>query len=183
MTVPAQLLVPDVPGARLLVDRAAVDAAFERLAGSLQPLIADGGCVLLGVLLGGLVPLSRLASLLHGDFVLDTCRVGRYGDALRGGIPQWIAQPRAELSDRHVVLVDDIYDEGLTLEFIAHHCRNAGARRVSSLVLVRKRHGRAVTRIAPDMVGLEVGDEFVFGCGMDYRGHWRHLPDIWAVAG
>lgn len=174
-------MVPDVPGARLLVDRAAVDAAFDRLVAGLQPLVAGEPCVLLGVLLGGLLPLARLASRLQGDFVLDTCRVGRYGDATRGGIPQWLAQPRAELRDRHVLLVDDIYDEGLTLEFIAHHCRQAGARRVTTAVLVRKLHSRALAGVQPDFVGLEVGDEFVFGCGMDYRGHWRHLPEIWAV--
>lgn len=176
-------MVPDVPGARLLVGRAAVDAAFDRLVLGLQTHVASEPCVLLGVLLGGLMPLARLAARLEGDFVMDTCRVGRYGDATRGGIPQWLAQPRAELRDRHVVLVDDIYDEGLTLEFIAHHCRQAGARRVTTVVLVQKVHSRAVAGVRPDIVGLEVGDEFVFGCGMDYRGHWRHLPEIWAVEG
>ena len=176
-------MVPTVPGARLLVDRAAVDTAFDRLATALQPLVEREPCVMLGVLLGGLMPLARLASQLHGDFVLDTCRVGRYGDATRGGIPKWLAQPRAELRDRHVLLVDDIYDEGLTLEFIAHHCRQAGARHVTTVVLVRKLHSRALAGVKPDVVGLEVGDEFVFGCGMDYRGHWRHLPEIWAVDG
>ena len=113
--------------------------------------------------------------------MLDTCRVGRYGDATRGGIPQWLAQPRAELRDRHVVLVDDIYDEGVTLEFLARHCQQAGARRVTTVVLVRKRHHGRLPVVQPDLVGLEVGDEYVFGCGMDYQGHWRHLPDIWGL--
>lgn len=174
-------MIPGVPGARLLVPQAEVDGAFERLAAAVQPLVERDPCVLLGVLLGGLLPLARLASALRGDFVIDTCRVGRYGDAMRGGIPQWLAQPRTELRDQHVLLVDDIYDEGLTLEFIAHHCRQAGARRVTTIVLVQKRHPRTVAGIQPDFVGLEVGDEFVFGCGMDYQGHWRHLPEIWAV--
>jgi hypoxanthine phosphoribosyltransferase len=137
--------------------------------------------VLLGVLLGGLVPLARLASRLNGDFMLDTCRVGRYGNATRGGELQWVAKPGLDLHDRHVVIVDDIYDEGLTLEFLAHHCRQAGARRVTTVVLVRKRHGRAMNRREPDIAGLDVGDEYVFGCGMDYQGHWRHLPEIWGL--
>jgi hypoxanthine phosphoribosyltransferase len=135
----------------------------------------------MGVLLGGLLPLARLASQLHGDFVLDTCRVGRYGDATRGGILKWLAQPRVELRNRHVVLVDDIYDEGVTLEFLVRYCREAGALHITTVVLVRKRHGRAQVGLQPDLVGLEVGDEYVFGCGMDYQGHWRHLPDIWAL--
>jgi len=172
---------PTVPGARLLVPRGDVDAAFGRLAAVTQTLVERDACVVMGVLLGGLLPVARLASRLHGDFVLDTCRVGRYGDATRGGILQWLARPRAELRDRHVVLVDDIYDEGVTLEFLVRHCHQAGARRITTVVLVRKRHGRAQVGLQPDIVGLDVGDEYIFGCGMDYQGHWRHLPDIWGL--
>jgi hypoxanthine phosphoribosyltransferase len=176
-------MTPNVPGARRVVDRLAVDAAYDRLAAQVQPIVDPGDCVLIGVLLGGLVPLARLATRLQGDFVLDTCQVARYGNATRGGAPRWVAEPRAELAGRHVVLVDDIYDEGVTLEFIAGRCRERGARAVTTAVLVRKRHGRGAAGLQPDHVGLEVGDDFVFGCGMDYRGHWRHLPDIWAVSG
>lgn len=174
-------MVPPVPGSRLLVPRAEVDAAFGRLVTAMQPLVDGDQCVLLGVLLGGLLPLARLASQLHGDFLLDTCRVGRYGDATRGGIPQWLAKPRADLHDRHVVIVDDIHDEGVTLEFLVSHCRQAGASRVTTVVLVKKQHERPVTGREPDIVGLTVGDEYLFGCGMDYQGHWRHLPEIWGL--
>lgn len=177
------MMIPDVPGARRVVDRGEVDAAYRRLVTALQPRIDEGGCVLLGVLLGGLLPLARLASALSGDFVLDTCRVGRYGAATQGGEPRWLAPPQGPLAGRHVILVDDIYDEGVTLDFIAARCRQDGARQVTSAVLVRKRHSRAITGPGPAYAGLEVGDEFVFGCGMDYQGRWRHLPDIWAVAG
>jgi hypoxanthine phosphoribosyltransferase len=175
------LIVPPVVGSRLLVTRAEVDAAFERLVAATQSLVAVDQCVLLGVLLGGLVPLARLASQLKGDFLLDTCQVGRYGDEMRGGIPRWVAKPRVDLKDRHVVIVDDIHDEGVTLDFLARHCQQAGARRVTTVVLVRKRHARPVTGREPDIAGLEVGDEYVFGCGMDYQGHWRHLPEIWGL--
>ena len=175
-------MVPNVPGSRLLVPREAIDAAFRALAAAVQPLILREPCVLLGVLLGGLLPLARLSSELVGDFVLDTCRVSRYGDAKRGGTPRWLAKPRADLRGRHVLVVDDIYDEGVTLELLARHCRQAGALQVTSVVLVRKRHVRPLAGIEPDLVGLEVGDDYVFGCGMDFRGHWRHLPEIWAVS-
>jgi hypoxanthine phosphoribosyltransferase len=180
-------MVPTVPGARLAVARADVDAAFERLTAAIQLLVTpntgENACVLLGVLLGGLLPLARIATGLQGDFILDSCRVGRYGDAVRGGIPQWLARPRSDLRDRHVIVVDDIYDEGVTLAFLVRYCQEAGASRVTTAVLVRKRHARALADFQPDLVGLEVGDEFVFGCGMDLQGRWRHLPEIWAVDG
>jgi len=172
---------PPVPGSRVLVSRPEVDAAFGRLVAVTQPLVAGGQCVLLGVLLGGLVPLARLVSQLHGDFVFDTCRVGRYGDAIRGGIPRLLAKPHVNLRDQHVVIVDDIHDEGITLDFLARHCESAGARRVTTLVLVRKQHARRIIGREPDIAGLEVGDEYLFGCGMDYQGHWRHLPEIWGL--
>jgi hypoxanthine phosphoribosyltransferase len=176
-------MIPPVSGARLVATTAQVEVAYQQLAASIQPAVAAGNCVLLGVLLGGAVPLVRIAGLLAGDFMLDVCRVSRYGDATRGGTPQWISPPRVTLRSQHVIVVDDIFDEGLTLEFIAAHCRAQGARKLSSAVLVRKRHDRAGTKPLPDHVGLEVGDEYVFGCGMDYQGRWRHLDAIWGLPG
>ncbi|MFQ5634823.1 MAG: hypothetical protein ACE5G3_05790 [Gammaproteobacteria bacterium] len=50
-------------------------------------------------------------------------------------------------------------------------------------MLVRKRHDRVVAGTLPDHVGLQVDDRYVFGCGMDYRHRWRHLPAIYALPG
>lgn len=176
-------MIPPVSGARLVATTAQVEAAYQRLAASIQPTAEGGDCVLLGVLLGGAVPLVRIAGLLNGDFLIDACRVGRYGAATRGGIPQWISPPQVPLRGKHVILVDDIFDEGITLDFVATNCREQGTRKLSTAVLVRKRHDRAGAMSGPDHVGLEVGDEYVFGCGMDYRGRWRHLDAIWGLPG
>lgn len=176
-------LDPPIPGARLRVSAAGVEAAFDRLALAMQPLLKPDPPILLGILLGGLMPLARLASRLESGFDLDTCRVSRYGHATRGGPPQWIARPRVALKDRHVVLVDDIYDAGSTLDFLRTYCQEVGARQVTALVLVSKQHSRRQIGPKPDLVGLEVGDEFVFGCGMDYRGQGREVPEIWGLGG
>jgi hypoxanthine phosphoribosyltransferase len=176
-------MIPPVAGARLVATTAQVEAAYRRLAASIQPAAEGSDCVLLGVLLGGAVPLVRIAGLLNGDFLIDVCRVGRYGDATRGGIPRWICPPQVAMRGKHVILVDDIFDEGITLDFVAANCREQGARKLSAAVLVRKRHDRAGATPGPDHVGLEVGDEYVFGCGMDYQGRWRHLDAIWGLPG
>lgn len=176
-------MVPPVAGARLVATTAEVEAAYQRLAAAIQPEVAVGDCVLLGVLLGGAVPLVHIAGLLRGDLRIDTCRVGRYGDETRGGTPQWICPPRMEIRGQHVVLIDDIFDEGITLEFVAAHCRQQGVRKLSTAVLVRKRHDRVSGSLVPDHVGLETGDEYLFGCGMDYQGRWRHLDAIWGLPG
>lgn len=172
---------PPVPGARRLVTHAQVDSAVELIAGAIEPQVGRGNCVLLGVLLGGMFPLVQIASRLSGDFVIDACRASRYGASLTGGRLEWLCEPRVSLEGRAVIVIDDIYDEGHTLAALTRYCLAQGAASVSTVAFVRKRHRRAVAGPLPDHVGVDVPDCFVFGCGMDLYGRWRHLPDIWGL--
>ncbi len=169
-------------GSRLVAPAGAVVAAFDRLASELQTHVARGPAVLLGVMLGGVVPLVEIARRLRGDFLLDYCHLTRYDGARAGGEVRWLQQPRIPLEGKSVIIVDDIYDEGATLAEARRHCVASGARDVRVAVLVRKRHDRAVHMPLPEHVGLEVGDEYVFGCGMDLDGRWRHLDALYAAA-
>ena len=172
---------PPVPGAVEVASEVQVDRAIKRMAAAVQGTIASADCVLLGIMLGGLVPLARVVQHLDGDFLLDYCQVSRYRGGTRGGDIEWLRAPRENLSGRTVVLVDDIYDEGVTLDFVTEACFGCGAAQVARAVLVRKVHDRVVGTRPPDIVGLEVDDRYVFGCGMDYRHRWRHLRSLWAL--
>ena len=77
-------------------------------------------------------------------------------------------------------LVDDILDEGITLREIISFCRHEGARSVRTAVLVQKDLGRPAA-LEADHVGLVVENRYVFGCGMDYQAHFRHLPALYAL--
>ena len=169
------------PFADVVATESDVTLAYERLAGALQPIVFNADCVLLGVLMGGLIPLARLASLLTGDYAMDYCQVARYRGGTRGGELEWLQPPRTNLVGKTVLVIDDIFDEGVTLEYVARQCEELGANRVVTTVLVCKRHDRVATDFRPDFCGLEVGDRYVFGCGMDYRHRWRHLPSIYAL--
>lgn len=169
-----------VEGARLVASAAAVDAAWDRLAAGIQPHVQRGPCVLLGVLLGGMVPLVHVAGRLRGDFLIDYCHLTRYQEGTSGGEIHWVQAPRQRLRDSTVVLVDDVFDQGYTLAALQRHCLEAGARRVIIAVLARKHHERARANLQPDLVGIEAGDEYLFGCGMDLHGRWRHLDAIYA---
>lgn len=172
---------PSLPqGAEMLVSPDEVSGALDRLARELQPQVDREPCVLLGVMIGGLLPMAWLASRLAGDFQMDYCHVTRYRGGQRGGQPVWLRAPSLEQRGRHVIVIDDIFDEGITLEYVREQCREAGAARVSAVALVEKRHGRAVAR-PPELVGLPVPDRYVFGCGMDLEHHWRHLRGIYTM--
>ncbi|MGI9331225.1 MAG: hypoxanthine-guanine phosphoribosyltransferase [Gammaproteobacteria bacterium] len=169
------------PGAEELFSAAVVDAAIDDMTRAVQAEIDTQDCVLLAVMLGGMIPAARIAGRLTGDFLLDYCHVTRYQGQQHGGEPQWLQRPRAELSGRTVLVVDDIFDEGLTLQFVEQACLEQGAARVVTAVLTCKRHPRATVGRRPDIVGLEVPDRYVFGCGMDLAHRWRHLPAIYAL--
>ena len=81
-----------------------------------------------------------------------------------------------------MLVVDDILDEGNTLAEVLAYCRQAGADRVFSAVLVKKRHDRLVDGVTADFIGLEVEDRYVFGFGMDYKGYLCNLNGIYALA-
>jgi hypoxanthine phosphoribosyltransferase len=168
-------------GAELVAGAVEVSQAYERLAAGLQPLVGQRSCVLIGLLLGGMVTLVEVASRLQGDFILDACHLSRYHGLETGGQLEWHAPPRANLKGQSVVLIDDICDEGVTLGAVRDYCDRAGAQDVHIAVLAHKTAAREHPHVQPDFVGLTVGDRYVFGCGMDLRGRWRHLPAIYAL--
>ena len=85
------------PAAVVVATREDVRSAYARLAGVLQPVVDREDCVLLGIMVGGMMPTARLASLLRGDYALDYCQVSRYRGGERGGELEWLQAPHRAL--------------------------------------------------------------------------------------
>jgi hypoxanthine phosphoribosyltransferase len=101
---------------------------------------------------------------------------------MSGGELHWKALPQLALLDRTVLVVDDILDEGHTLQAILNAIKAQGAEQVYTAVLLDKQHERkANPDYKPDFVGLTIPDRYVFGYGMDYKEYWRNAPGIYAV--
>ena len=158
-----------------------VEQAAERLAGAIRNELGEKDPLVLCVMNGAVIPAAMLLLRLDFPLRLDYIHATRYRGTTSGGQLEWIAHPRISLRDEHVLVVDDIYDEGTTLELIVGSCREQGARSVHSAVLVEKLRPRQC-RYRPDFIGLEVDDRYVFGAGMDYKEYLRNLPAIYAVA-
>lgn len=170
--------------ADLLVGEAGVTTAIGRLAEDITEQLREANPVLLCVMNGGLIFAGQLVTRLVFPLEIDYCHATRYGHETTGTGLNWIVRPRLELRGRTVLLLDDILDEGITLAAIADYCREQGAARVLMAVLVDKRHDRKVSPgFRADFTGMETGDRFLFGYGLDYKGYWRNAPGIYAVKG
>lgn len=136
---------------------------------------------IVGVLTGSIVVVADLIRRLDGPVRLHMIQASSYrGTATSPGHLDLRLDLLPDLDGQHVLLVDDIFDTGRTLEAIVAELRRRGAASVKSLVLLRKR-GRAEVAIDPDYVGFEIPDAFVVGYGLDYDGCWRQLPHIAAL--
>ncbi|MGS2723359.1 hypoxanthine-guanine phosphoribosyltransferase [Porticoccus sp. GXU_MW_L64] len=158
-----------------------VDAAIERIATDITEKLADKNPIVICVLNGGVVFTGQLLPLLRFPLELDYLHATRYQGEMIGSDINWLARPQLDMKGRTVLILDDIFDEGFTLEAIAEHCRAQGAEEVFTAVLVEKRHDRERAKQRPDFVGLSTSDLYLFGSGMDYLGYWRNLPGIYGL--
>ncbi len=174
-------VVSVMDAADLLHDRAEVEAACDRMADAINRDMKDRDVVVLCIMNGGLVASGMLLPRLRFPLRVDYMHVSRYRERTLGDELHWKVEPTNELAGKDVIVVDDILDEGYTLEAIIRFCEDQSAASVNAAVLVQKRHDRGV-RPPVAYIGLEVPDRYVFGYGMDYKGYWRNAAGIYAVA-
>ena len=169
--------------ADLIHDRETVSQALDAMAAQIAARLSDAAPLVLCVMNGGLIPTGLLLDRLPFPLQLDYVHATRYRGETTGAHLQWRQKPDASLEGRTVLLIDDILDEGVTLQTIRAWCREQGPKEVLSAVLVEKLHDRKQTPIEADFVGLTVPDRYVFGYGMDYHHYLRNAPGIYAVKG
>lgn len=168
--------------AECLHDAASVRAAYQRLADAVTTDYRQRNPLLLCVMTGGLQTTAELSQRLDFALEIDYLHASRYRGALQGGGLHWVRQPNAErVRDRHVLIVDDILDEGHTLVAIRQALLALSPASLAVAVLAQKQHDRCAAEASAEYVGLTVADRYVFGCGMDYKEYWRQLPAIYAV--
>ena len=165
-----------------LCDSEKLNKVLDVLAEKISLDLKDNNPLLLCVMTGGIIPLGHLATRLSFPLHIDYIHATRYRGETSGGELHWLQEPSISLQDRNILIVDDIFDEGITLLEIDKYCKDKGAANVHSAVLVNKIHDRKVD-FAPDYVGLELEDRYLFGFGMDYKNYLRNINAIHAVKG
>jgi len=153
-----------------------------RMASDIGARLSEENPLVLAVMGGAVVFTGQLLPQLRFPLDFDYLHASRYGDVTTGGQLAWVVEPRADVTGRTVLVLDDILDEGITLAEISKRLMSQGAKQVLTAVFADKQLGRPKPILA-DFVGTHLPNRYVFGYGMDVKGAWRNLPAVYAVKG
>jgi hypoxanthine phosphoribosyltransferase len=166
---------------RTLLSSAQLAEGIERLAAQVRGDTSGKPLTVIGVLTGSIMVVADLIRRLEGPVQLNMVWASSYrGTATSPGRLDLRLDLLPDLAGHDVLVVDDIFDSGRTMQALMEELRRLGASRVRSLVLLRKQ-GRAEVAMEPDFVGFDIPDAFVVGYGLDFDGLWRHLPYLAAL--
>jgi hypoxanthine phosphoribosyltransferase len=146
-----------------------------RLADDIRRHYGDQPLTVVAVMTGSLVLLADLIRKLEMPLRVGVIGASSYRGGTSSGKLTVDTNMLIDIRDRDVLLVDDIFDTGRTLEALIGHVQEMGASSVKTAVLLHKRRPTEVT-VLPDFVAFEIADEFVVGYGLDYQDHYRNLP-------
>ena len=152
-----------------------------RLADEIQAYYQGRPVTVVGVLTGSLVLLADLIRVLDMPLRVGVIQAHSYhGPVTTPGPLSINTDLLPDVTDCHVLLVDDIFDTGHTLHALTERFTALKPASLRSAVLLRK-SGRGEVSLQPDFVGFEIPNEFVVGYGLDYHDQYRNLPHVAAI--
>ena len=134
--------------------------------------------LLIGVLKGAVFFLADLMRALRIDCQVDFMAISSYGSSTKSsGVVRILKDLDAAIDGRHVLIVEDIIDSGLTLQYLLRNLAGRGPASLEVCALLLK-PSSAQVRLTPRYVGFEIPDRFVVGYGLDHAERYRALPYV-----
>ena len=155
-----------------------VQARLAELAAEIDAEYADKDLLLVGVLNGAVMVMADLSRHLRSHVQMDWMAISSYGSGTQSsGVVRILKDLNTDIEDRHVLVVEDIIDTGLTLAYLI---QNLNSRKPASLeIMTMFRKPEAVkSPVHVKYVGYDLPNEFVVGYGLDYAGRYRNLRDL-----
>lgn len=164
---------------QILISERELDEIVSRIAAQIDEDYKDKNLLLLCILKGSLVFMGDLMKKLSIPCEIDCMKVSSYGNgtATSGRINILLDLHRQDLSQKDILIIEDIIDSGRTLSYLVSYLSINGARSVRSAALLDKPSRREV-EYTPDYIGKEIPDAFVVGYGLDYGEKYRSLPYV-----
>jgi hypoxanthine phosphoribosyltransferase len=162
----------------VLIDETALRRRIEELGEEISADYAGRDVLLVGVLKGAVFFMADLMRQLSLPCEIDFMAISSYGEGTdSSGVVRILKDLDSNITDRHVLILEDIIDTGLTLSYLM---RNLGAREPASLEVcaLLVKHGRRETDVPVKYVGFEIPNRFVVGYGLDFAERYRNLPHV-----
>ncbi|ABA89785.1 hypoxanthine/guanine phosphoribosyltransferase, putative [Syntrophotalea carbinolica DSM 2380] len=166
---------------KILYTRDQIAEQVRRLGSEINRDYAGREILLVCVLKGSFLFFADLVRTLTCPVVVDFVRLASYGcETISSGVVEMRKDLEFSVTDRDVVIVEDIVDTGYTLQTLYHRLLDRKPRSLKICTLLDKRVDRRVD-IEADYIGLALDDGFVVGYGLDYQEKYRELPDLYVL--
>ena len=166
----------------ILITEEQIRSRIAELSRRIEADYAGRDVLLVGVLKGAVMVMADLSRHLHSPVEMDWMAVSSYGAGTSSsGVVRILKDLDTDLTGRHVLIVEDIIDSGLTLSWLLSNLRTRGAASVEIAALLRKPEAAKVD-VDVRYVGFDIPNEFVLGYGLDYAERYRNLRSVGVLA-
>ena len=159
---------------KILLDETQLNQGVEQLAKEINETYGNKPLTIIGVLTGSVILMADLIRKLEMPLRVGVVQTSSYEGTERGALTI-NAEMMLDIAGRDVLLIDDIFDTGNTLEEVTQLMKDLGPTSLKSAVLLLK-SGRQEVEWRPEFVAFEIPDEFVVGYGLDFNDEYRNLP-------
>lgn len=162
----------------VLISEKEIKNKVEEIAKKIQEDFSGQEILLVGVLKGASVFVSDLMRKIDLDVNIDFISVSSYGmSTTSSGVVKILKDLDQDITDKNVIIVEDIIDTGLTLRYLKDYFKQKNAKCLKICTLLDK-PARRKCDIDVDYIGFEIEDKFIVGYGIDYQERYRNLPYI-----
>jgi hypoxanthine phosphoribosyltransferase len=163
---------------KIIVTEEQITERVNEMAAELDAKYAGKDVLLVGVLKGAVMFMADLSRAMQIPVQMDWMAVSSYGSGTQSsGVVRILKDLDADVLGRHVIIVEDIIDSGLTLSWLITNLRARGAASVEIVAMLRKPDAAKVA-VDVALVGFDIPHEFVVGYGLDYAENYRTLPGV-----
>jgi hypoxanthine phosphoribosyltransferase len=175
-------MLRDAAIGEILVQPTDLEQRVRQLGAEISRDYAEKDLLLIGVLKGAIFFLADLMRSIEVPCEVDFMAVASYGSATdSSGVVRILKDLDAAIEGRDVLIVEDIVDSGLTLQYLLRSLSARGPRTLEICALLTKPERRKV-ELNPRYVGFEIPDKFAIGYGLDFAERYRNLPYVAALA-
>jgi hypoxanthine phosphoribosyltransferase len=163
---------------KIIVTEEQIHARVKEMAAEVDAKYAGKDVLLVGVLKGAVMFMADLSRAMQIPVQMDWMAVSSYGHGTQSsGVVRILKDLDADVLGRHVIIVEDIIDSGLTLSWLITNLRARGAASVEIVAMLRKPDAAKVA-VDVAIIGFDIPNEFVVGYGLDYAENYRTLPGV-----